>query len=307
MFEAATAAAGFFATGCAQISRLDQYSVSDEQTLPPPSCGTIGIPIGLDCKDVGIPPSACLAGSDYKGGCERPTFSPPVDCTRPESEPDAYVDGTRTDAQDGSLERPWHTIQQAIDGGGQIILVEPGPYPEAVSIGRRVRIFTDCDRATDILSECVVSATLLNQTAVSIRGRSADGSELHGLVISGLRGVHVAQAEGVLLDRIRVRATDGEGIRLEAAGGARVEGVEIASAGGAGLVALSSRDVVVEDIAVVDTRAIGYRGHGIELSSSSAATLRTALQRHEPETGTSHPRAAFNETADGSKSTAQST
>src|SRR5688572_29543401 len=243
-------------SSCADLAGIDDYQIAGDPAFPlvtPPACGRIGVPVGSGgCKDVGVPASV-------RPGAREP-FDSFFACLTPE-QGDVYVSASyHGEVQDGSRDRPFRSIQAAVDGTGETIVVAAGSYPEAVTIRRRVRLFAECQKGTLSLEQgSTLDASLLLETSLTIEGRSAGGSEIHGLVVRGLRGIQVQDAHDVLLHGIAVRDTKGEGILVDESVRARIDGCSIQNAGGAGLAIAGGAELTIENSIVSDTHAVGFR------------------------------------------------
>ncbi len=155
---------------------------SEETPAPPvvPACEPPGfvVPSGI-CVVPGVPADGCGVGfaHDNLGGCVAVLPSEPCpsgmialpgDETCREVSPcgqgtwgdipvdgaSEYVDGSYAAADsDGSAERPWPTISQAVDAAaaGALVAVAPGSYGEDLELNKPIILWGKCPAEVDPL------------------------------------------------------------------------------------------------------------------------------------------------------------
>ncbi len=275
-------------SGCADLLGAGDYELGDVGTpAATPRCGAAAVPVGGDCVAVGVPSVDCPVEEDGFGSCEHRIVQLTEECTDP-TDVTWYVDGSHGGASDGSEELPFINIQDAVSiaGDGDVVLVQPGTYAEAVRvIDKHVKIFGSCDSTGSGLG---VSTTIINSSddvAVTVSNAGAQNTELHNLTVLGIGGVQVELADGVVIDRVQANQTAGTGIVVLNSNATRITSTTISSAGGAGLVLVDTEGTTMEDSTITDTLAIGIRGHGIEVFRSKSLVLRRSRVLNTPGTG----------------------
>jgi len=220
-----------------------------ERKLEDGSCQAAGIQDGgclagelaLDgggCRPAGIPPEMCGKGfaADADGGCS-PILPadpcPPGKMAAPGEtacrdvapcapgtwgdipvEPNTeHVDAAYSGGgSDGTSQKPWTTIQDAIDAAanGAIVAVASGSYTEDLVIkGKAVRLWGRCPAYVEI------AGRPLQIAAVLIR-EGAGGTEVRDLAIrGGSAGLLVSGAEGVVVQRVWVHDTGNRALDAE--------------------------------------------------------------------------------------------
>ncbi|MBI4705773.1 MAG: right-handed parallel beta-helix repeat-containing protein, partial [Deltaproteobacteria bacterium] len=112
---------------------------------------------------------------------------------------------------DGSAEKPWKTIGEAVKAAapGALVAVAAGAYPEDVLIkGKAVRVWGVCPDKVGI------AGTGAGLAAVDIR-KGASGSEVGGLAVTGgAMGLLLSGSKAVVVDRVWVRDTAGRGVNV---------------------------------------------------------------------------------------------
>ena len=189
-----------------------------------------------------------------------------------------YVDAMYPGADsDGTAERPWTTIQAAVDAAeaGAAIAVAAGDYLEGVEIeGKPVRLRGRCPEMVELVG---TSGAL---SALRVAG-GAGGTEISGLAVRGPgMGVLIAGSEEVLVERVWVTDTGGWGIDVEDGDGptsATVRGSLVEGLPDAGVIvfgaALSLLDSVVRDIQPVG----GLYGRGIDIEPGLGSHARAQV------------------------------
>lgn len=172
-----------------------------EPILPAEPCppGQMAVPGDDTCRSV----MACGPG---KWG------DLPVDATT------QYVDGAYSGGDsDGSENRPWPTIGQAVSAAapGALIAVAAGSYPENLYIsGKAVRLWGVCPEQVTI--EGTGSAIGPCPLATVCIADRAHGTEVGGVGILGPgMGITLSGSQGVIVDRVWVHDTGTRGIGVE--------------------------------------------------------------------------------------------
>ncbi|MBH23869.1 MAG: hypothetical protein CMH57_05290 [Myxococcales bacterium] len=163
------------------------------------------------------------------------------------------------DAADGSAERPFVSVQAALDQAeaGDIVAIGVGEYDEAFIVRSRVALLGAC-----------VEGTIL---------RAPSEDELRGTVgLSSSRGAWVGELT-VTGDRRGIVAGN-------ASEGAWIEAVHVHGATPEGVYITRSRETTLRDVHITDTRVAsdGQRGSGLVLISGADASLeRVAVERSQ--------------------------
>jgi len=154
--------------------------------LPPEPCpgGMIAVPGDETCREV----SPC--GEGRWGDI-------PVDSTT------EHVDASygETDS-DGSAERPWPTIGQAVGAAAPeaLVAVAAGSYAEDVVLAKAVTLWGKCPAEVELVGQG-------QQRAALMIGPAATGAEVRGLAVTGSdRGIEVSEAVA-LLDQLWIHDT----------------------------------------------------------------------------------------------------
>jgi len=277
------------------------------------ACGLSAVWTDGGCLPVGVPASGCAEGFEHDGagGCapvlppERcgvgtmaipgdASCRPIVGCKEgrwgdaPTSAGTIFVDAaSTTPSPDGSLDRPWPTIQRAIDAApvGATIAIGPGKYAETVRVNKRVALHGACPSTVEIAGATGEFASVdITQPA-----------ELHEIAVTGSGfGVVVTNAREVLLDRLWVHDTKTGGVYVANGGkgaSATLVGSLVERATGAG-VSSGSGELLVDRSVVRDTRADTRRdwGYGVRselfgppdkpLETPASVTVRRSLIEH---------------------------
>ncbi|MBW2526652.1 MAG: DUF1565 domain-containing protein [Deltaproteobacteria bacterium] len=239
-----------------------------EPVLPAAACGPgeMAIPGETACREV----APCGAG---------PFGDIPVE---PSSQ---HVDAAYSGgASDGSESAPWTTIGEAIIAAedGAVVAIAAGSYAEDVIVeGKSVSLWGVCPTEVEIVGSDAQLAAVVIRTG-------ADGTELHGLAVTGAAGgVRVEGSSQVLLDQLWIHDTADRGVTLQSEGapvqavvsntlidGATVLGVQVAGA-----------DLELDRCAVRSTReqnpgglgqAVAVQRHPMS-GMASTATIRSSL------------------------------
>lgn len=191
------------------------------------------------CVAAGVPASACGEGfaSDGQGGCvavapagcgpgtmtvlgetaclpmagcgAAPWGDIPVDDTT------AYVDqGYVGNDSDGSAERPWTTIQAAVDSAAaaSLVAIAAGQYVENVLVlGKAVRLWGRCPSLVEVVPAPAMGGAVFIETNA--------GSEVHNLSITGGNpdgGLLISAATELLIDGVWIHDLPGRAINVQA-------------------------------------------------------------------------------------------
>jgi hypothetical protein len=216
----------------------------------------------VGCTPVGV--SICPAGFHHDGvamcepvlasDCALGTFATPgeaechpLQCSEPPASA-IFVDVSFAGTADGSRERPYPRIQQALDAApaGATIAVAPGNYAETLVVTKRVRLIGRCASSVAITSK--------DLRAISVR---AD-AELSGFAVHG--GVQAIVVES---------------------GTTTIGDVWVHDIGGTALLALGGSRVVVHRSLIERTRNAGIYAEGstLRFAMSSSPTARAASAR----------------------------
>ncbi len=254
-----------FVAGCA--------GEASPSTAPVRTCGAAELPDPAGgCLAVGVPSDGCAAGftHDGDGGCAAvlPEASCPAGelavpgdktchsvspCTgrfgTAKDAPDTvYVDAALPDG-DGSRDRPFATIQRAIDAAreGATVAIAAGRYAESIHIKKRVVLHGACASKVEIAGSGEFASVDVAATA-----------ELYDLGVSGSGfGVVVTNAKDVVLERVHVHDTRVGGVYVANGGpgaSATLRASLVERATGAGATA-GSGVLAIERSLIRDTRA----------------------------------------------------
>lgn len=292
--------AGIPADQCAPGFKSDGQLGCDP-LLPAEECpeGTMAVIGNTTCQPVGIPADKCAAGfsPDDKGGCV--PVLPTVDCPMGQMavpgetechEPQAcgtgtwgdipidattqYVDAGYTGgASDGSLSKPWTTIQDALDAAplDAVVAIAAGTYAEDVTIQQGVKLWGVCPSKVAILG----SPSAAQPASLRIKPLPAGQiTEVHGVSISGSKnGIAVLGTTGVSFSGLWVHDTGGASVGFLANGGAEIalEKSLFESTPGAGIM-ISGSTMSVNRSVIRDTPSQttdGQFGEGIDVFSQN--------------------------------------
>lgn len=257
---------------------------------PPTSCASpsLSLPNG-ECIRPGIDGDGCGQGFDHDGeygcdpvlagdGCPAGQMAVPGDAScravmpcgagswgdLPIDAETVHVDATYAapDA-DGTIDRPWPSIAQAIADApaGGLVAVAAGHYVASLSIeGKPVRLWGVCP------DEVTVTGTDADAT-ITI-GDGAHGTEIGGLSLTGPgRGLKLAGSTDVVVDRARIHDNADRGISVSGESSPTsltVVDTLVESNAVYGVIIIGA-DVSIERVEVRDTQpdADGDRGRGI--------------------------------------------
>jgi hypothetical protein len=235
-----------------------------DAVLPPAACpkGQMAVPGETTCRDV----APCANGS---------WGDVPVDATT------QFVDGSYAGgASDGTSQKPWTTIAQAVAAAapGAIVAVAAGSYAEDVVIhGKAVRLWGRCP------SQVAVAGTASGAAAVYVQ-TGADGAEIHDLAVTGgAKGILVSGSKSVVVDRAWVHDTAGAGIDVKdalGAAGAAVSGSLVEAATALGVVVVGA-DATIDATVVRGTLpSTGGQlaGRGIEIDDDQQTSARASVK-----------------------------
>ena len=239
-------AAGVPVGGCGKGFKHDGKGGCDP-ILPAAVCakGQLAVPGDAACHEIG----ACGAGPYPELGSE----------TKVQRVDASYKGG----GSDGSVAKPWTTIQQAIDAAepSAVVAVAAGSYPESVSLSKPVRIWGRCAAQVAIIG---------GKTAAVTIAAGASNSELKGLALSGSgRGVSSDGAKDLLLDATWIHDTAAEGLNARASSVTVRASLSEGATGYA--IALQGADLVLEASAIRDTVPGKFITAGIDAGRNSTA------------------------------------
>jgi hypothetical protein len=212
---------------------------SEESSPPveePEKCAPEEQLIAGECLRPGVPPEACAApGFEPDGAsgcrailpaepCPKGTMATPgaTACSEvapcgtgkwgaiPVEPTTEYVDIAYAGSDsDGTAQKPWRTIQDAVDAAapGAIVAVAEGRYVgDVMMIGKPVRLWGKCPSLVEISG----SGTSLCAVGM-IEG--SHNAEVHDIAVTGTRcGVGASGSEGVVVERVWIHDTGTEGI-----------------------------------------------------------------------------------------------
>ncbi len=277
--------------------------------------GELGLVDG-SCQPAGVPPELCADGFEpLDQGCE-PILPPepcppglmavPGDSACREVAPcgtgrwgDIPIDGAteHVDAayaggsNDGTADRPWTTIGEAVTAAAPaaLVAIAAGSYAENIDIvGKPVTLWGVCPAEVEVVGSATATA------AVVIRA-AADGTQMRSLAIRGnTMGLVLSGSQDVVLDRLWVHSNASTGISVEATLGptaVTIEGALLEQNYGLGVFVAGS-DVTIEGTVVRTTlpRASDQtfgRGINIQVNPNTGVratvTLRASLleQNHD--------------------------
>jgi len=278
------------ATGCGESSETGEGQggqaptvgcLPGEQPLDDGSC----LPAG---DGAGIPPELCGEGfaPDDTGGCVAilpPAPCPPGQMAVPGEdtcravapcgeapwgdiplEPNSqHVDGSYAGGNsDGTADRPWATIQEAVTAAeaGAIVAVAAGAYTGPIDFEQKtVRLWGRCPDLVEVSAPSGDVVTL-----------SGDGSEVHTLAVTGgLTGVRVV-GQGALVDRLWIQGGGQAGMQLLSTGTVQGTLIEQGPAHG---VFVSGATATMTDSVIR-----GYQHRGISIENSGATPAVVTLE-----------------------------
>jgi len=198
--------------------------------------GTLGLDDG-SCQPAGVPPELCAEGFVHDGdaACEpilpadpcpkgqmalpgETACRPVMDCAAgtwgdiPVDGATIYVDAAYPGGDsDGSLQKPWTTISDAIAAApaGALVAVAAGSYVEDVVITKPIRLWGVCPEQVEVVGTDPGVGALFLRTGSS-------GSEVRGLAVTGDGvGVLVSGAVDVVLDQLWLHDALNPGVDIE--------------------------------------------------------------------------------------------
>lgn len=183
--------------------------------VPPEMCGPGFEPDGnMGCNPI-LPSEPCPFGLIAVPGetechevapCGNGTWGDvPVDATT------QFVNGAYAgNDSDGSKERPWKRIQDAVNSAedNAIVAIAEGTYHENLNIDlQSIQLWGVCPR------KVVVMGSPWGGDVINVSGVAASGTAIHNLAISGgARGTKVTDAENVTLDHVWIHDTNDSGV-----------------------------------------------------------------------------------------------
>ncbi|WP_437801821.1 right-handed parallel beta-helix repeat-containing protein [Sorangium sp. So ce693] len=222
----------------------------DEITLPTGQCQPAGLPPDMPCppgelaledgrcQPAGVPPEACGEGfvADGRGGCS--AILPEETCPKgqmaipgetrcrevapcgegpwgdiPVEANTQFVDQSYAgDDSDGTKDKPWTTIQRAINkaDGGAIVAVAAGTYVEDVLVtGKAVRLWGRCPGLVEIQGAGTRGA------AVRVIRTKASGTEIRSVAVTGPSiGLIILGAHDISVGQVWVHDAGDHGISI---------------------------------------------------------------------------------------------
>lgn len=215
-----------------------------EETVPPrvdAGCTVDELTIEGRCEHAGVPPDGCGEGfeADSRGGCNvilpadacaEGTMAIPGESSCREVAPcpegrwgTVPVDGAtrfvdaayRGDDADGSADRPFQSVQEAVDAAapGAVVAIAEGSYFGNVLIDHPVRLWGKCPALVELHSAPTGSLPTIGVLS------GGSGAELHMLSVgTSSLAIGVLDAS-VSLDRVRVHDSESLGIQAESDAG----------------------------------------------------------------------------------------
>ncbi|MBI2395513.1 MAG: DUF1565 domain-containing protein [Deltaproteobacteria bacterium] len=286
---------GVRADACAVGFTYDIAGTSCVPVLPEAPCApnAIAVPGDTVCHPVGV--TACGAGTkpDDKGGCS--AILPPAPCGRGTlalpgetschelascgsgtfgdiavDGSTLFVDQSALAGGDGTKERPFRTVQEAVTAAkaGANVAVAAGTYEENVDVAKPLRIVGRCPSMVEIRGVGGAPAAFLHAT----------GAELQRVAVTGPAG-GVDLAGGAKVDRVWTHDTGDVGLVMHKLGagipsvtGSLVEGSRrIGIALAAGVVGKVEKTVIRRTRAHVEAPEMG---HGLHVQDGSTLEAR---------------------------------
>jgi hypothetical protein len=277
----------------------------DEQAIAEGGCVAAGLPRDLPCPPgewlretdgacipAGVPPDGCAEGFVHDGDrgcdpimpaepCQFGSMAVPGETACHEVapcgaapwgdipvEPDTeYVDLDYPGADsDGSAQKPWLTIQEAITAAspGAIVAIAAGSYVGDVEAnGKAVRLWGRCPSLVAIVG-----------TEFAVYLRLASHSEVHTLAIRGAGlGLLVDGGENVVADRLWVHDNPARGINVQgvlAPSSLAVTGSLIEGNGDIGVFAGAGAGLTIDATVIRDTQMqpSGFGGRAVSFAST---------------------------------------
>jgi hypothetical protein len=203
--------------------------------------GTLGLPDG-SCQEAGVPPDLCGDGFEPDGrqGCEpilpadpcppgqlallgETTCHPVMECGAgawgdiPVEPSTVYVDRSYAGGNsDGSAARPYTTVTEAVAAAapGAIVAIAAGSYVENVRLDAKpARLYGKCPAEVELVA---TTSTMCPPAALCILGPATDGTEVHGLAVTGNgTGLVVWGPRDVLVEHVWVHDVAIQGLDVE--------------------------------------------------------------------------------------------
>lgn len=224
--------------------------------IAPELCGEGFAPDGASGCYAILPAAPCPAGQMAVPGEE--TCRPVAPCGEgtwgdiPVEANTQHVDASYAGAgSDGSAERPWPSVQQAIDAAetGAIVAVAAGSYAEQIDFGEKaVRLWGRCPELVEITAQ-------RGTDIVTVSGAQA---EVHTLAITGSGSGLFVTGPHALVDRVWIHDCTRAGMQLRS--DATVQGVLIEQTVDIGLFIVGGVSVIQDSV----IRASQRRGVSIE-------------------------------------------
>ncbi len=291
--------------------------VAGELKLPDGRCQPAGLPLDMQCppgelaladgkcQPAGVPPEACGVGflPDGKQGCEPVlpaeecpfgTMAVPGETECREVAPcgegtwgdipveanTEYVDQAYPGVDsDGSMAKPWKTIQEGVyyADKGAIVAVAAGTYAEDVTIQyKSVRLWGRCPGMVEVAGAGVEAASIL------VYGKQASGTEVRGMAMTGLQsGFALSGATEVELDSVWIHDAEYGGLYVideVDTSSVRVRNSLLEANHGAGIWLVGS-SMTIDKTVVRSTysSATGLAGNGIQATNNAQTKSRTTV------------------------------
>jgi len=124
-----------------------------------------------------------------------------------------HVDGSYAGGgSDGSIDKPWTTISDAVAAApsGGLVAVAAGSYAESVTLTKTIQLWGVCPERVEL------AGTASGFGALFFRSGSS-GSEVRGVAVTGDAGagIVISGAENILLEQVWVHDALGRGVNIE--------------------------------------------------------------------------------------------
>jgi hypothetical protein len=240
------------AAGCRDALGVNGFKVGNQVDNP---CGALEVLVGDACQRAGVahcgtgfdddgrggctpilPPEPCPAGAPAHIGEKACAYLTPIQClnTRfPTIEKPVgkvvYVDPSEAAGGDGSMDRPFASIEDAIASGSTdsaspplSIALAAGRYATNLVLGRKVQLVGSCPDRPRPGNTPHLTTLVGSPTGATIEiGPGADGSSIEGVEITGgSTGVEVSGAHDIAITSVSIHDTAGHGIAFDDVKGA---------------------------------------------------------------------------------------
>lgn len=176
-----------------------------------------------------------------------------------------YVDGSKSGAETGSMERPYHTISEALVHANDRtdVHVAKGTYEDNIEIPKGVKIFGS---GTD---EVVVRARSHKKVVVSMK----DNTEINKLTIEkGNEGVWIKKNSKASIIECVIKNNDKDGIKIESGSTKKKDAISITDSviknnGRAGIFSQKHR------LVLINNEISGNGGDGVDIAAGASAWI----------------------------------